>query len=186
MPPAELTSEQHKAIQTRDVSIALSAGAGCGKTFVLTQRFISHLETKKDQGDSAHLSQLIAITFTDAAAREMRSRIRNACYEQLLQAKSDVEQNHWQRLLREIDAARVSTIHAFCASLLRTHAAAASLDPLFSVLDQSDADVLQLDVVDDVLREQLATLDQETLALAAAYGLVPQATNLRPHRPSSR
>lgn len=171
MPLAELTPEQRTAIETRDVSIALSAGAGCGKTFVLTQRFLSHLLPQGGQGDSARLSQLIAITFTDAAAREMRSRIRGACYEQLTKAESADEQAHWQRLLREIDSARVSTIHAFCASLLRTHAAAAGLDPLFGVLDQTEADVLQVDVIDDVLREQLAALDAETLDLAAASNL---------------
>ncbi len=171
MPVAELTPEQQSAIQTRDVSVALSAGAGCGKTFVLTQRFISHLKPEDPRERPANLGQLIAITFTDAAAREMRARIRNACYEQLTQAKSSEEQNHWLRLMREIDAARVSTIHAFCASLLRTNTAAVGLDPLFGVLDQSDADVLQLDVIDDVLREQLAELNEETLDLAAAYGL---------------
>ncbi|MCI0332498.1 MAG: UvrD-helicase domain-containing protein [Planctomycetes bacterium] len=171
MPVAELTPEQQCAIQTRDVSVALSAGAGCGKTFVLTQRFISHLTPEDGREDRARLGQLIAITFTDAAAREMRARIRNACYEQLTQAKSSAEQDHWLRLMREIDSARVSTIHAFCAALLRTHAAAVGLDPLFGVLDQSDADVLQLDVIDDVLREQLAKLDDETLDLSTAYGL---------------
>jgi ATP-dependent helicase/nuclease subunit A len=173
MSVAELTNEQRTAIETRDVSIALSAGAGCGKTFVLTHRFIDHLQPNSDEEKPAQLHQMVAITFTDAAAREMRSRIRGACYEQLTHAKSFAEQEHWQRLLREIDSARVSTIHAFCASLLRTHAAAAGLDPLFGVLDQSDADVLQLEVIDDVLRAQLDKLDDDTLELAAAYGLGP-------------
>jgi ATP-dependent helicase/nuclease subunit A len=167
----QLTPEQHTAIHTRDVSVALSAGAGCGKTFVLTERFITHLLPQENDSKPARLSQLVAITFTDAAAREMRSRIRGACYEQLTHAESAEEQAHWQRLLREIDSARVSTIHAFCAALLRTHAAAAGLDPLFGVIDQSDADVLQLDVIDDVLRTNLARLDPETLDLASAYGL---------------
>lgn len=171
MPVAELTPEQREAIERRDVSIGLSAGAGCGKTFVLTERFISHLAPRDPEQAAANLSQVIAITFTDAAAREMRARIRSACFERLTEAKNAGEQSHWQRLLREIDAARVSTIHAFCASLLRTHAAAAGLDPLFGVLDQSDADVLQLDVIDDVLREELRQMNSEALDLAAAYGL---------------
>jgi len=169
MPVVELTTEQRAAIHSRDGSIALSAGAGCGKTFVLTQRFISHLAPSGGEDGSTHLNRLVAITFTDAAAREMRDRIRQACYEQLTQAAEHDEQAHWQRLLREIDAARVSTIHAYCASLLRANAAAAGLDPLFGVLDQTGADVLEVEVIDDVLRAQLAEMDAEMLALAAAY-----------------
>lgn len=170
MPTANLTAEQHQAIDTRDVSVALSAGAGCGKTHVLTARFLSHLDPAV--ADAAELRQLIAITFTDAAAREMRSRIRDTCYRRLRDPDlSADEQGHWLRLMREIDAARVSTIHAFCASLLRDYAAQAGLDPNFGVLDQGDADVLQYDVIDDVLRGQLADQNDDTLNLAAAYGL---------------
>ncbi len=171
MPSHALTDEQQRAIVCRNTSVALSAGAGCGKTFVLTERFISHLDRGENGSDAARLGQLIAITFTDAAAREMRSRIRRACYERLQQADNPAAQQHWLRLLREIDAARVSTIHAFCASLLRNHAAQAGLDPTFGVLDQSDADVLQYEVIDDLLRQQLEDLDPDSLDLAAAYGL---------------
>jgi ATP-dependent helicase/nuclease subunit A len=172
MPTAELTTEQQSAIDTRNASIALSAGAGCGKTHVLTARFLSHLDREnRDNGEPARLGQLIAITFTDAAAREMRTRIRGECFERLQSAQNDDEAQHWLRLLREIDAARISTIHAFCASLLRTYAAEAGLDPTFGVLDQSDADVLQYDVIDDVLREMLDESDADTLDLAAAYDL---------------
>jgi ATP-dependent helicase/nuclease subunit A len=167
-----LTTEQRAAIDCRQHSVALSAGAGCGKTFVLTERFLSHL-TADGHSDSkrTRLSQLIAITFTDAAAREMRSRIRSACYDRLQQAETSESQQLWLKHLREIDAARISTIHAFCTSLLRSHAAQAGLDPTFGVLDQADADVLQYDVIDDVLRRELAGLDEATLDLATAYGL---------------
>src|ERR1700704_1699275 len=167
-----LTTEQRAAIDCRKHSVALSAGAGCGKTFVLTERFLSHLDSGS-YADSkrTRLSQLIAITFTDAAAREMRSRIRNACYDRLQKAETAEAQKLWLRQLREIDTARISTIHAFCTSLLRSHAAQAGLDPTFGVLDQADADVLQYDVIDDVLRRELADLDETTLDLASAFGL---------------
>jgi ATP-dependent helicase/nuclease subunit A len=171
MSSAQLTAEQHAAIVTRDVSIALSAGAGCGKTHVLTERFLAHLAPPADGEPRTGLGQLIAITFTDAAAREMRLRIRQACYARLSAAATSGEQEHWLRLVREIDSARVSTIHAFCASLLRAHADAADLDPTFAVLDQAQSDLLQFEVIDDVLREQLSELDNDTLNLAAACGL---------------
>src|SRR4051812_35296524 len=184
-----LTTEQRAAVDCRKHSVALSAGAGCGKTSVLTERFLSHLDSLS-YADSkrTRLSQLIAITFTDAAAREMRSRIRKACYDRLRDASTDEAGQLWLRQLREIDAARISTIHAFCTSLLRSHAAQAGIDPTFGVLDQPDADVLQYDVIDDVLRSRLADLDEATLDLAAASGLAQlkaQVAELLGHRHES-
>lgn len=172
MPAAALTDEQALAIDRRDVSISLSAGAGCGKTHVLTSRFLSHLDpTKRGDAEPIELHQLIAITFTDAAAREMRSRIRATCYDRLDDEKlSDDDRAAWQRLLRQIDGARVSTIHAFCTALLRSHAAEAGLDPAFTVLEQANAEVLLLEVLDDVLRQRLAAGDNDTLDLAAEFG----------------
>ena len=99
------------------------------------------------------------------------SGFASACYERLQAAEQVDGERDWLALLREIDTARVSTIHSFCASLLRAHAAEAGLDPTFGVLDQGDADVLQVEVIDDVLRERLAELDEQTLDLAAAFGL---------------
>src|SRR5215207_8092214 len=102
----ELTTQQRAALDCRKHSVALSAGAGCGKTFVLTERFLSHLDAGT-YADSkrTRLSQLIAITFTDAAAREMRSRIRRACYDRLQTAGTAESQGLWLKHLREIDAA---------------------------------------------------------------------------------
>ncbi len=174
MPADSLTAEQQRAVDTRNVSVALSAGAGCGKTHVLTSRFLSHLAPVR-AGHSkkpARLHQLIAITFTDAAAREMRSRIRAACRARLqAESLSPREADEWLRLLRQIDTARISTIHAFCSSLLRKHAVTAGLDPAFGVVEQGEAAVLRSDVIDDVLRQRLADGDDATLDLAAAYGL---------------
>lgn len=173
MPTAPtLTDEQAKALRTRDTSIALAAGAGCGKTFVLSERFLSHLDRDPELlHEAAELRQLIAITFTDAAAREMRRRIRQKCYDRSVSAKTRAAQDDWHKLLRAIEAARVSTIHAFCASLLREHAVAAGLDPMFGVLEQGAADVLESEVLDDVLRARLSERDATTMTLAAAFGL---------------
>ena len=176
MPPATLTPEQSLAIDRRDVSVSLSAGAGCGKTHVLTSRFLSHLDPTGATGaPPVDLHQLIAITFTDAAAREMRSRIRAACYDRLDDATLSVDDRAaWQRLLREIDTARVSTIHAFCTALLRSHAAEAGIDPTFGVLEQGEAEVLLNDALDEVLRRRLSASDADTLDLAAEFGTLAQ------------
>ncbi len=177
---SNLTEQQRLSLKTRDVSVALAAGAGCGKTYVLTERFLSHLDPNgPDAPDPARLRQLVAITFTDAAAREMRSRIREQCLKRLKEAESRKDEDYWLRLLRTIDTAPISTIHAFCTSLLRTHAVELGLDPTFGVLDQTDADVLQTEAVDDVLRRRLAERDERTLELAATYDLSRLKNQLR-------
>ncbi|HZZ29247.1 MAG TPA: UvrD-helicase domain-containing protein [Pirellulales bacterium] len=158
---ATYTPDQQRAIEARDYSVALSAGAGCGKTFVLTERFLSELTPpdsgrRQPPGESlADLHEVIAITFTERAAREMRNRIRKNCYERLKAPQVDQEQ-HWLRLLRNLDAARISTIHSFCGALLRAHAVEAGLDPNFTVVEQAQADTLLAELCEDTLRDVLS------------------------------
>ena len=172
------TDEQRLAIETRDVSIALSAGAGCGKTFVLTERFLAHLDPDDPHQEMPlELGQIVAITFTDLAAREMRDRVREKCYRRLAAAEG-VRADYWQTLLRMIDSARISTIHAFCASLLRAHAVEAKVDPHFAVMEQSQAQTLLAELLDDFLRERLTQHDPEVIDLAARYGLAGLRTML--------
>jgi ATP-dependent helicase/nuclease subunit A len=165
---ATWTDQQRQAIETRDVSIALSAGAGCGKTFVLTERFLSHLEPTSD----ADLADLVAFTYTERAAREMRDRIRRKCRERL-DAASDANAPYWLALLRQLDTARVSTIHSFCGSFLRSHAVEAGLDPHFAVLDEAQSQTRLWELVDDALRRRLEARDADLMDLAGAYGLGP-------------
>src|SRR6516164_6926487 len=102
-----LTEQQRRAVPTRDVSVVLSSGAGCGKTHVLTERYLSHLRE-----DRAEVGQVVAITFTDRAARQMRGRIRRALTGELWRPTADAER--WARHLRGLESAPISTIHAFC------------------------------------------------------------------------
>jgi ATP-dependent helicase/nuclease subunit A len=180
-PKDTFTHQQRDAIKTRDVSIALSAGAGCGKTFVLTERFLSHLNPVEDDlplfkdlnetgAVAAKLHEIVAITFTDRAAREMRDRIRAKCYERLRSAPAE-EVSHWLKLLRSLDAARISTIHAFCANLLRSHAVEAQLDPQFIVAEQAQADTLVAEIAEDVLREKLSEQDPDFIDLGTHFGI---------------
>ncbi len=164
-----LTDQQRAALEARDVSVSLSAGAGCGKTFVLTERFLAHVDPA--QIEPGGLDELVAITFTDAAAREMRSRIRGRCFERLQTAVSPKEAAVWQRLIRSMDAARISTIHSFCTQFLRTHAVEAGLDPQFEVLDAAAAELLKLETVDDRLRALSIAGQEDVLELASKRGL---------------
>ncbi|MCA9237444.1 MAG: UvrD-helicase domain-containing protein, partial [Planctomycetales bacterium] len=164
-----LTSQQAAALSAHDRSVSLAAGAGCGKTFVLTERFLAHLDPAAD-APQLQLDELVAITFTEAAAREMRDRIRQKCRERM-QAAPAAARPDWQRLIRELDGARISTIHSFCARLLRRHAVEAGIDPQFEVLDAAAGELLRLEVVDDCLRALLEQRDEALLDLAARRGL---------------
>ena len=161
------TDQQAAAIQTRGVSIALSAGAGCGKTFVLTQRFLNGLEPGTV---ATSLRSMVAITFTDRAAREMRDRIRSACHQRLQQCVPDAVE-HWLAILRGLDSARISTIHSFCTSLLRSQAVDAGLDPRFSVLEPALADTLLRHIAKETLHGLLERDDEDAAEFVLQFGL---------------
>ena len=101
------------------------------------------------------LDQLTAITFTERAAREMRQRIRAACTRRLLDAPEE-HVDHWLRTVRELDSARIATIHSFCGTLLRSHAVEARLDPHFQVLDATATQTVLYELIDEQLRDRLA------------------------------
>src|SRR5437763_9767578 len=99
-----LTDQQRRALVVNGASVALSAGAGCGKTMVLTERFLAAL----DEGGGRPLQALVALTFTEKAARELRRRIRARCRAKL-GAGEDVAR--WWVILRGLDAAPIGTFH---------------------------------------------------------------------------
>jgi ATP-dependent helicase/nuclease subunit A len=170
----QLTSQQANAVQRREASIVLSSGAGCGKTHVLTRRYLSHL-----LHDGAEVGQVVAITFTDRAAREMRDRIRRAILAHLDAAVSDADVQRWEKHLRDLEAAQISTIHAFCAALLRQHALEARLDPAFEVLEDYLAVNLETEALTDSLQKLLTAQTQtgeDLRQLVLLYGWKPTLT----------
>ena len=124
------TLQQQRAIDARGVSVVLSSGAGCGKTSVLTARYLKLLE------DGAGVPQIVAITFTDRAAREMRDRIRQAITARIRAAPAD-SATPWTGHLRHLETAPISTFHAFCGNILRQHAVRAGLDSRFEILEEA-------------------------------------------------
>src|SRR5207302_6156924 len=142
-----LTDEQHLAVFTREVSVLLSSGAGCGKTHVLTERYLAHLR------EGAEVGQIVAITFTERAARQMRGRIRQAVVQHLRTSAED-ETDTWARHLRNLETAPISTIHSFCGTLLRQNSVEAGLDPQFDVLE----DVLSVNLGNEAISAALQKL----------------------------
>ncbi len=164
-----MTEEQRAAIERRDVSVVVSAGAGSGKTFVLTERYVSHLER-----EGARPRQMVAITFTERASREMRSRIRRMLRQRLAAADPPGEPFlgelpaavHWRDCLRELETAPITTIHAFCGQLLRRYAVPAGLDPGFVILDELQAATLQAEAVQRTLQRLLTSRGDDPAARA--------------------
>src|SRR3954451_10611114 len=105
-----LTAEQRRALKVTDCSVALGAGAGCGKTTVLTERFLGAIEGYRGRP----LRELAALTFTDKAARELRQRIRERCRERLVGEAQPEEPARWRNVLRGLEAAPIGTFHDFC------------------------------------------------------------------------
>lgn len=164
---SRFTEQQQAAIERRKISLALSAGAGCGKTFVLTHRFLKHLEPP---ASSDRLHALVAITFTERAAREMRDRIREECRRRLATCTT-AEMAHWHQVLRGLDAARIGTIHSFCAALLRSHAVEAALDPQFRLLEPPLADSLLQKTTTTVVHQKLIAEDPHATVFVLHFGL---------------
>ena len=163
-PPFRLTDQQSAALHVADSSVALSAGAGCGKTMVLTERFLSAL----DDAGGRPLRALVALTFTEKAARELRQRIRARCRAKLASAE---DPSRWWAILRGLDAAPIGTFHQFCTRLLRRHALLVGIDPEFAILDESIAGSLREEAVRSALRLLLAARNPDLIDLGTDYGL---------------
>lgn len=144
------TPAQQEAIATLDRNVIVLAGAGTGKTYVLVQRFLHLLEHKPEWPTPS----LVAITFTRLAARQMRTRIVR---EVVRKRREQPESALWRRRARELDQLQVSTVHSLCENLLRAHALEVDLDPDFQIADEHDAQLLQRQALDALLRR----LDEE-------------------------
>jgi ATP-dependent helicase/nuclease subunit A len=110
-------------------SLTVEAGAGTGKTTLLVDRILSLLSSHK-----AALDQIVAITFTEKAAGELKIRLREAIEKAILQSR-DNEREALPQALGDLERAPISTIHSFCASLLRERPVEAKIDPNFEPLD---------------------------------------------------
>lgn len=158
------TDEQKKVIELRNRNILVSAAAGSGKTAVLVERIIQMLT------DTAHpleVDHLLIVTFTEAAASEMKERIRNAIEKELEKQPRNV---HLQRQATLIHSARITTIHSFCLSVIREHFHVIDLDPGFRIVEEGELQLLKQDVLDAVFEELYDSQDKAFLELTEKLG----------------
>jgi ATP-dependent helicase/nuclease subunit A len=146
------TPEQRAAIE-HPGGLLLTANAGSGKTSVMAERYV-----RAAHEEECDVGRILAITFTEKAATELRSRVRER-----FEALGDDER------ARATEGAWISTIHGFCARLLRTHALAAGLDPRFAVLDEDAAARHATTAFDAALDDLVAARGEAALELIAAY-----------------
>ena len=144
-----LTPVQRMALDSQR-NIAVTASAGAGKTATLVERYIELLRQHPEIG----VRQVLAITFTQKAAAEMRERIARRLTEALNQELPEPQRQRLRQIRADLPAARISTIHAFCAALLREYPIEADVDPAFAVLEGIDAAQLRQQAV----RQTLASL----------------------------
>ncbi|MBU5437401.1 UvrD-helicase domain-containing protein [Tissierella sp. MSJ-40] len=142
----EEINPQEIAITTIDKNIAVNAGAGTGKTKVLTERFVYILENG-DLEEYREVESIVAITFTKKATQEMMDRIRKEI------RKNFNKDPKWRRFYRDMEKANISTIHSFCSKILRENILEAKIDPLFTVLDDYTSSKLLKEAAIEELRK---------------------------------
>ena len=163
----EHTEEQKAAVESLAPRICVDAGAGSGKTRVLVERILFLIAQRQ-----AKLDEIVAITFTDKAAAEMKDRLRRAFRERA--TPRDVtpgELSFWRELERRVDTARISTIHSFCAALLRENALHLGLDPDFTVLTEAESILLRSNVATETIHTLLDKGDPAAIRLATEMPL---------------
>jgi ATP-dependent helicase/nuclease subunit A len=151
---SELTPEQQRAVERRDGSLLVRAGAGTGKTTVLVERFVRAVTD-----DGVGVESILAITFTEKAAAEMRTRVRRRFLELGQREEARASESAW-----------ISTIHGFCSRVLRAHALSAGIDPDFRVLGELESERLAADAFDGALEAFMGDgSNAERIEMVAAY-----------------
>ena len=148
-----LTEEQSRAVHDRGGGLLVSAAAGSGKTRVLVERLLDQVT-----GEGADIDDFLVITYTRAAAAELRARIAQELSDRLAERPND---RHLRRQTTLVYKAQISTVHAFCAALLRESGHQIGLDPDFRLCDEGEGAVLMARVLGETLDRQYEDLDPE-------------------------
>jgi len=158
------SEKQVEAIEVRGKNILVAAAAGSGKTSVLVERIICRVLDEKSPVD---IDKMLVVTFTNAAAAEMRARIGTALSEAL---KKNPHSQHIERQLALLNSSAISTIHSFCQNIIRQNFHLLDLDPQFRVASQTEINLMKADVLEGLFEGKYAEGDEEFLELVEHYG----------------
>ncbi len=160
------TDAQRRAITTLGQSLCVSAGAGSGKTTVLVERYLYLIDA-----GGMDLPEVVAITFTEKAANQMKAKIREKIGARLAGTEDPAAREAWERRYREVGSAWIHTIHGFCTRLLKEYPVEAGIDPHFTMLDETESVILQHRIISDFVHHRLARDAEPMVRLLSAYGL---------------
>ncbi|MCT4597792.1 MAG: helicase-exonuclease AddAB subunit AddA [Vallitalea sp.] len=164
MPNVTWTTEQQKVINTRNRNLLVSAAAGSGKTAVLVERIIQMIT---DSHNPVDIDSLLVVTFTNAAASEMRQRISEALEKKI---DENPEDRYLHKQLSLLPNSNIMTIHAFCLNVIKNNFHLINLDPSFRVADETELTLLKSDIVKEVLEEHYMMEENEDfIALIESY-----------------
>lgn len=155
------TVDQKKAIDKRDSNILVSASAGSGKTAVLVERII-----EKVLNDFLDVDKILVVTFTNAAAQELKEKILNAIYKALETETDSKRKNHLKNQLIYINRACITTIDAFCFKLVRENFNILDLDPNVRICEESQSILIKAKVLEDLLEKEYEKYEDRS-----AFGL---------------
>ncbi|WP_100398671.1 helicase-exonuclease AddAB subunit AddA [Bacillus sp. FJAT-44742] len=142
------TDEQWQAIDAKGNNILVAAAAGSGKTAVLVERIIRKIV---DPDDEAEVDRLLIVTFTNAAAAEMRNRIGEAINKEIQKQPGSL---HLRRQLSLLNRAHISTLHSFCMNVIRKYYYKVNIDPKFRILDDTEGELMREEIIEDIFEEE--------------------------------
>lgn len=161
---SELTLQQQGVIEARGCNLLVSAGAGAGKTHTLVERIIKLVS---DEQEPVDIDRLLVVTFTNAAAAEMRQRVGEAIVGQIRKGNRS---KHLRRQVRLLNKSTISTIHSFCLDVIRQHFHKLDLDPAFRIADELESDIIRNEVVEKLLDRYYDKGDLDFFNLVESYG----------------
>lgn len=168
----EWTREQKQVISARGENLLVSAAAGSGKTAVLVERILSLIT---DEEHPVDIDRLLVVTFTNAAAAEMKDRIGAAIEKKL---SADPENEHLQRQSVLLPGARISTIDSFCQYVIQNYSHKTDMDPKSRVGDEGELKLLRSDVAEEMLEEHYADPDPEFVRFVESFSRGKDDSNL--------
>ncbi|MFP7295739.1 helicase-exonuclease AddAB subunit AddA [Neobacillus niacini] len=152
---ATWTEDQWKAIMERNKDILVAAAAGSGKTAVLVERIIQKILSEEAPID---VDELLVVTFTNASAAEMRHRIGEALEKAI---NNDPSSRHLRKQLSLLNKASISTLHSFCMEVIRKYYYLIDVDPGFRIADETEAQLIRDEVMDELFEEEYGKKDNE-------------------------